>query len=332
MPARQIPCDKPADEVVLLVQHHLSHLYLDRMNARFPRLRKIVVDRYADLPSVLSEQRPDVALAFRLPEKVPFPREMLLNAPSLKWLSATGAGIDHLVPWDAQRIMVTNASGIHAQPMAEYAVWAVLNQTLRVPMYAAQQKARRWQHHESLLAEGHVAMIVGLGRIGRTIAERLRPFGVRTIGVRQSGVPDPAADETIGIADMASRLPEADFVILVLPSTPRSRGLFDDAMLGRMKPGAHLINLARGRIVDEDALLRRLQDGRIASATLDVFATEPLPESSPLWTAPNAILTPHVSGDVVEWQRLSANLFMDNLEGWLAGEPVFNLCDPEAGY
>ncbi|MGE0717042.1 MAG: D-2-hydroxyacid dehydrogenase [Alphaproteobacteria bacterium] len=331
MPPRQIPNDKPPEDVVLLVQHHRSDYYMDRMRARFPKQRIVLVDAPGQLASALESEKPDVVLAFRLPGQ-PYPKDLIFNAPSVKWVSATGAGIDHLVPWDDQRLMVTNASGIHAQAMSEYAVWAVLNQVLRMPMYARYQAEKVWKPHDALMAEGHVAMIVGLGRIGRMTAERLKPFGVRTIGVRRSGAPDPAADETIGIDEMAARLPEADFVILILPSTPQSRGLFDEAMLARMKPGAHLVNLARGPIVDEAAMIARLESGALGSATLDVFNKEPLPAESPLWTTRNAILTPHVSGDVVEWQRLSAQLFMENFEGWLAGKPVFNLCSPAAGY
>lgn len=310
----------------------MSHLYMGEIRARFPQLAVVVLDNYTALGETLEREQPDMVISFRMGHLGAFPRATLLEWPSIKWLHATGAGIEHLPPWDPSRIMVTNSSGIHGRIMAEYAAWAVLNQTQKMPLFSAQQRRWEWKLYPVDPAEGKTAVIVGMGRVGVEIARRLRAFGVRIVGVRNRSGGISEADETYTVDRLPEALAKGDFVILVTPLTERTRGLFDAKMLAHCKRGAHFINLARGNIVDEAALREAIARGHLSGATFDVFHTEPLPATDPMWNAEGVIVTPHVSGEVADWQAAAARLFLDNLDRWLRGEPLANLCDPELGY
>jgi len=328
----QIRCPKGADELKLLVHHHMSGLYMNELRARFPKLKMVVLENYADLQVLLKREQPDVVLSFRMGHLGPFPRATLIEWPSIKWLHATGAGIEHLPPWDPRKITITNSSGIHGSIMAEYAAWAVLNQTQKMPLFAAQHARREWRLYPVDPVAGKTVVIVGMGRVGGEIARRLRAFGMRIVGVRNRSGLLPAADETYTTDRLPEALAKGDFVILVTPLTDRTRGLFDARMLGYCKHGAHFINLARGNIVNEEALRGAIKRGALSGATFDVFHTEPLPHDDPMWSADGVIVTPHVSGEVANWQAVAARLFMENLDRWLSGQPLVNLCDPELGY
>ena len=332
MPPAQIPCPKPLEQLKLLVHHHMSHLYIGEIRASFPRLSLTVLDNYADLRATLEHEQPDMVLSFRMGHHGAFPRELLLQWPSIKWLHATGAGIEHLPPWDARRIMVTNSAGIHGPVMAEYVAWAVLNQTQKMPLFAAQQQRREWKLYPVDPAAGKTAVIVGMGRVGCEIARRLRAFGMRIVAVRNRPGACPDADETYTSVELPQALAKGDFVILITPLTERTRGLFDAKMLAYCKRGAYFINVSRGNIVDEKALREAIAAGQLSGATFDVFHQEPLPADDPMWDAPGVIVTPHVSGEVANWHALAAGIFLDNLARWVRGEPLANLCDPELGY
>ncbi|MCC6213108.1 MAG: D-2-hydroxyacid dehydrogenase [Burkholderiales bacterium] len=332
MTAVQIPCPKPIDELKLLVHHHLAPMYLHEIRTGFPTLRIAVLDNFVDLPATLAREQPDAVLSFRMGHLGAFPREILLSWPSIRWLHATGAGIEHLPPWDASRIMVTNSSGLHGSVMAEYAAWAILNQTQRMPTFAKQQREHVWKLYPVDSAGGKTVAIVGMGRVGREIAARLRPFGMRIIGVRNRAGSLAEADETLPAERLPEALARADFVILVTPLTTQTRGLFSARMLAYCKAGAYFINMARGNIVDEAALRDAIASGALKGATMDVFHTEPLPPEDPMWDTQGIIATPHVSGEVADWQRMAARLFIDNLGRWLRREPLRNLCDPALGY
>jgi phosphoglycerate dehydrogenase-like enzyme len=316
----------------VLVHHHQPEPYLPELVRRFPDVRFVELRDYAGLPATLASERPDAVLSFRMGFLGAFPREPLLGFPSVRWLHATGAGIEHLPPWDPAKVMVTNSAGLHPSIMAEYAIWALLDRTQRMPLYRAQQAERRWSLLPVDPLSGKTVAIVGMGRIGREIARRLRVFGVRILGVRHGEEALPEADVTYPQSRIDEALAEADIVILLTPLTPETRGLFDGTRLARCRKGAHIVNLARGNIVDEAALRRLLAEGHLSAATFDVFQTEPLPADDPMWDAPGVTVTPHVSGELADWQYHAAMLFAANLERWLAGRPLENLCDPVLGY
>lgn len=175
-------------------------------------------------------------------------------------------------------------------------------------------------------------VIVGMGRIGREIGRRLAAFGTRVVGVTSTGAPLAEADLALPEARLDDALGQADICILLTPLNPRTRGLFGAERLMRLKPGCHLINLARGNIVDEVALRALLAEGRIDHATFDVFHTEPLPADDAMWDAPGVTVTPHVSGELADWQLHAAMLFAENLGRWISEAPLQNLCDPALGY
>jgi phosphoglycerate dehydrogenase-like enzyme len=316
----------------VLVLHERPQPLVDQLSRRFPENRFVSADNYADVQKVIAAARPDVVLAYKISGQGAFPAEMLHEGSPVRWLHAGGAGIDHLTPWDPARVVVTNSSGIHGRPLAMLVTWAVLNQALRMPMYAAEQRAHRWLKHELTLPLGEVVAIVGFGRIGADIGRHLRSFGFHVLGIRRSPEASPDADEVMGLDQLRPALGRADHVVLVMPLTAESRNLFDAEMLAAMKPGAHIINIARGGIIDEQALRENLVSGKIGSATLDVFETEPLPAESPLWDAPNMVITPHGISDIVGWEDAVLDIFKENLERWREGRALRNLCDPGRGY
>lgn len=317
----------------VLVNHDLFARYRHRLEGRFPDLPLVYVDNYADLPQALEWFEPEILLTFKIHGGGTYPRALVLEWPSLRWLHAGSVGIDHLVGWDKSRLTVTNSSGIHTAAMSEYVLWAVLNQTLRMPYYASQQRDHRWAPLETRLAASFSAVVVGFGSLGMAIGRRLKSLGMRVTGVRTTaGEPSDAADAVLPAACLGAALAAADFVIVTLPLTPLTRRLFDANMLGRIKPGGYLINVGRGEVVDASALAAALRSGALSGAQLDVLATEPLPPDDPLWAAPNLSITPHVSADIEGWHALAAEVFSANLRRWLDGETLMNLCDPVRGY
>jgi phosphoglycerate dehydrogenase-like enzyme len=182
---------------------------------------------------------------------------------------------------------------------------------------------------------GKTVGIIGMGHIGAAVAQRARAFGCRVLGIRRSFTargPDAVADEAVPPSDLDYLLGESDFVVIAAPLTPETRGLIGEAQLRAMKPSACLINVARGAIVDEPALIRALKEGWIAGAGLDVFVREPLPPESELWDLENLILTPHISGGTEIYSLRATEIFCANLRRYLAGQPLENVVDPNRGY
>lgn len=252
--------------------------------------------------------------------------------PGLKWVSTIYAGLDAF-PLDFLRergVTLTNGAGVNAVAVAEYAVLGVLAAAKRFDEVVRAQDRREWPWDApgKLELTDTRALIVGMGTIGRLIAERLRAFGVAVTGVTRSG-----RDGTLTPAQWRERLGEFDWVVLAAPSTDATRTMIGAPELAAMKREAWLINIARGDMVDQDALLAALTDGDIAGAFLDPTDPEPLPPEHPLWSAPNAIITMHLSGRSQSkmYQRAGA-LFIQNLHAFLAGRPMTNVVDLAEGY
>lgn len=216
---------------------------------------------------------------------------------NLKYIQLTSAGLDR-VPVDYIRdagIALRSAAGVYSVPMAEFALWGVLELYKQGRFFAENQRCHRWEKHRGLRElAGKQVCIVGCGSVGTACARRFAAFGCRVTGVARTGREQPFFDAVYPMADLPELLPGADIVVLALPLTADTRRLFGDAMFARMKPGSILVNLARGAIVDTDALIRAL-DTTLSGAVIDVFETEPLESGSPLWEIPNLILTPHNS-------------------------------------
>lgn len=287
---------------------------------------------YEELPDLLSREKPEIALTFKI-GRSPFPRQALLDCPSLKWIHAGGAGVDHLVPWNPDRLVVTNSSGIHGDIMAQHVLCMMLMVNFRIRTYLRQQADRVWKAYESRSLAGQTAGIIGFGSVGRAVGAMAKSQGMRVIAVRSRGPGQfDDADEVCGPNDMADVASRSDFLVVCLPLTEQTRGIVDQSVLQAIPKTSHLIDVSRGGIVDQDALLRCLESESFAGAALDVFAQEPLPESSPFWDLENVIVTPHSSSDVFGWEKRVTDLFLDNLRRWHEGREVRNVVDPQRGY
>ena len=268
--------------------------------------------------------------------------EQLRMAARLAWLHSISAGVSQLMYPELRDsgIAVTNASGVHAPPTAEHVVGLVIAMS-RDFLGAMRYQARRlWAQQEIWDGAarpreigGQVALLVGFGAVGRAIAERLGALGMRVHAVTHSGRTDSGlAERVFAVSQLDAALPEADFVILAAPETAETRHIMGARQIAAMKASAFLINVARGSLIDETALVSALERRAIAGAALDVAAQEPLPSESPLWPLENVFITPHLSG-VSErvWPR-ETELLLDNLERWFAAQPLRNRVDLARGY
>jgi len=266
-------------------------------------------------------------------------------APNLRWLQCSGAGVDGLHPTgilDADSgVIVTTAVGINTIPIGEYVFGSMLmfNRTwtemVRLQDKHIWPRSVNWYRLGGSELADQTLGIVGLGSIGRRVAQLGRAFGMRILATRRSvqeGDSDPDVDQLYSTAHLHEMLHECDYVVLCVPLTSETEGMIGEAELHAMKQSAYLVNIARGHVIDEPMLIRALQEGWIAGAGLDVAQEEPLPASSPLYTMPNVIVTPHISGVSNRYgERLTA-LFADNLRRYRHGEPLRNLYEPERGY
>jgi phosphoglycerate dehydrogenase-like enzyme len=274
---------------------------------------------------------------------------LLARAPRLAWVHSASAGVERaLTPAALERgVVITNARGVFSRPIAEYVLMMILAVSRRLPQLLELQRERTWQPLEGAELRDVTVGIVGLGSIGRAVGALASAFGCRVIATRRrtevgSGpaTPDPESaspgelmlDRVLGPEGLPELLSESDFVVLAAPLTAETEGMISAEALAQMKPGSWLINVARGRLVDERALLRALDDGPIGGAVLDTFAEEPLPPTSPLYDRPNVILTPHTSWSSGRVLDRSVGLFCDNLRRFAAGEALLNVVDPGAGY
>jgi len=265
-----------------------------------------------------------------LPETRRF-HDALRGAPSLRWVHAHSSGADRPVYGEllARGVAVTTSSGANAGVVVQTALAGVLMLARRFPQLMAAQRRRSW---EPLMGSGlprdlagQTVVIVGWGPIGRGLGSLLAALGLHVIAVRSSdGAAAPPAAETVSYENIGQVLPRADWLVLACPLSERTRGLIDAEALARLPAGAHLVNVARGEVVDEAALIDALRRGALAGAYLDVFAQEPLPPASPLWELPGVIVTPHAAGHSDGNESRVAAIFLDNLRRWTRGEPLMN--------
>ncbi|TCJ20445.1 D-2-hydroxyacid dehydrogenase [Rubrobacter taiwanensis] len=267
-------------------------------------------------------------------------RDLTEVAPKLRWVQASFAGAGEVAEKAGLRgtgVTVTTASGVFSRPLAEFTLAAMLAHVKQFARLERDKGAKRWRELPADTLEGKTLCVVGFGSIGQEIAHLARPFGVRILGVKRSvRKDDPAlglADELYATEDLRGALGAADYVAVTLPHTPETRRLIDAGAFRAMKPGAYLVNVGRGQVVDEAALAEALRSGRLSGAALDVFEVEPLPEESPLWELENVIVSPHSTCDIPHVSnRLQADLFIENLRRYLAGESLRNVLDMERLY
>ncbi len=306
----------------------------EAIHKRWPEMRVLHLPNYDHLAKELPDA--DIFVGYSLRP------EQLKEAKKLKWIHSTAAGVAQLMYSELRDsgIMVTNPSGIFSVPMAEHTMGLLLALARNFPDSVRGQDRARWAQQEiwdqpQHLTElnGKVLLIVGYGSIGREVAKRAKAFDMRVWGMTRSGMGEQAYVENIfAVSQLAEALPDADYVMICAPETAETKDLIGAAEIAKMKRGARLINVARGSLLDETALVQALESGALGGAALDVAQTEPLPAESPLWKAPNLFITPHTSGVSDRlWDRQTA-ILIDLLERWFAGHDLFNQVDFARGY
>ncbi|OGO08061.1 MAG: hypothetical protein A2Y92_00840 [Chloroflexi bacterium RBG_13_57_8] len=265
------------------------------------------------------------------------PHDLMARAPRLKWIQVMSAGVDRLRDTEIWRsdLIITGVSGIHATPIGEFVLEMMLMFAKGAPRCFRMKQQRAWQRYMPTVLRGKTMGIIGAGHIGREVARLSRAFGMKVIATRRS-VKKPARaryiDEMLPARQLPVLLKESDFVVIATPFTPETRHLIGEKELKMMKPTAYIINIARGGIIDEEALVKALEGGLIAGAGLDVAACEPLPPESRLWDLDNVILSPHVAGGMEKYMELATALFCENLARYRAGKTLRNVIDRNKGY
>jgi phosphoglycerate dehydrogenase-like enzyme len=271
------------------------------------------------------------------------PDDILARAPALKWLQLTSAGVDRLFETEtvqSGRIAVTTATGMHAVPISEYVIGAMIAFAKGFPRAMQAQAERQWRPYLAQELEDMTVGIVGVGAIGGRVAEVAKVLGMRVIAMRRTAgrrmtgaeTGNDCFDELLPPNDLEYLLRESDYVVLALPLTPQSHHLIGEEQLRMMKPTAVIVNIARGGVIDQEALIRALKTGTIQGAVVDVTDPEPLPPENELWTLPNVLITPHVSGGTPRYMERAVGVFMDNLGRYVAGKDLRNVVDVERGY
>ncbi len=338
------------DTLNVLVLIDLSDALMDRLKTVSSRLRftRKTARTAGDIPRDVWAQTDILYTGTVLPDP-----DVALR---LRWIQSHFAGVDAIINHpmlQSHDLLVTSTSGIHASTMAEYSFAMILSLARKIPaMLRYQQKAEwpedRFNIFMPRVLRGSTLGILGYGSIGRATARLAQAFGMRVLATKRN-VKNPANGgewEEPGVGDPEAEIPdrlyppeatksmvaECDFVLVTLPLFPETRHAVNADVLAAMKKSAYLINVARGGVVDEEALIKALQTGQIAGAGLDVFAQEPMPATNPLWGLPNVIISPHISGNTTRYHEMAADVFAENLERYLEKRELLNLVDIQRGY
>ena len=310
----------------ILVYHRFAQEFSRMIQERFPEVEVAAGHSEEFLSQHIVDA--DIMLVFE------FPLAALKQAKRLKWIQLTSAGSEQLL--DArdslQAVVVTNTRGMHANLIADYTFGAMVALQWNFFELFRDKQAKRWGSKAIEPLSGKTLGIVGLGSIGGEIARRAKAFGMNVIGVKRNPVAIEGVSRVFGPDQLRVLLSASDFVVVAAALTPETYRMIGELELRAMKKTSYLINIARGRIVDESALIKALQEERIAGAFLDAFEKEPLPPESPLWELPNVMITPRIAGILKDYAARVIEIFGENLERWKAGEALRNKVDWEKGY
>jgi D-2-hydroxyacid dehydrogenase (NADP+) len=330
----------PAETKVLIAVWHKFSLWRpppemsERIRQRWPEMGVVHLPNYDRLPQELPDASIFVGYSLRA--------DQFAWAQKLRWIHSTAAGVSQLM-YPALRqsgITITNASGVHSIPMVEHVMGVLVAMARRFPNLWRQQQEHRWSQQEiweqtprPRELHGRVLLLVGFGTVGQEVAKLAKAFGMTIRAVTRSGRGDAYLAEKIYPAtELNQALQEADYIVLAAPETGETHHLIGAAQFQAMKRDAYFVNVARGSLVDEAAMIDALREQRIAGAALDVASQEPLPPESPLWDLENVLVTPHLSASTENLWARQIDLVMDNLTRWFAGRELRNRVDPNRGY
>lgn len=315
------------DSVTVLVYHPAADEYAALIRRRFPDLRVLSTKDAAALDYHLAEA--DVLLARR------FPVEVFDKARRLRWFQCSSAGVDSILPIRDRigDLIVTNARGMHGEIIADFVMAGMTMMHWDFPQFMREQSRKEWHPREVAPLAERTLGVVGLGSIGVAVARRGKSVGMTVVGSKRD-VSEPIAgvDKLFPPNGLAELLHLSDFVVLAVPHIPETTRLIGCEQLRLMRRTAFLVNIARGSVVAENELIEALRAGTIAGALLDVFEREPLPANSALWMMPNVIVTPHIAGNPADYTSRLFEIFSDNLQRFLAKNPLRNVVDLRRGY
>jgi phosphoglycerate dehydrogenase-like enzyme len=316
--------------LIVVSKQDISESHIEEIQRLAPEKRVIVSDNPVEFEPMMDEV--EIATGW-------VPREVLSGLKNLRWFQQWGAGADWLLKYPEyldKNFILTNVSGLHAIPISEHIISLVLALGRDLPKAIQAQSKREWISHRDFKVfelAGKTMVLVGVGAIGERTAEIATSLGMRVLGIRRN--PDRPVDGVEGMfapSQLPEVLPQGDFLVITAPLTSETRGLIGEPELKAMPNSAYIINIGRGGIIDEPALVFALQEGWIAGAGLDVFENEPLPLDSPLWYMDNVIITPHYAGKTPCYAARAIEIFINNLQRYQAGEPLMNLVDKTLGY
>jgi phosphoglycerate dehydrogenase-like enzyme len=311
----------------LLIVHTRAREYealiKSEIKEELPHFEIVAAADKSEVPSSIEDV--DVILAWRIP------KEIIRKATGLRWLASTGAGVDHLlVPGLPDHVAITKAPPIFAKAVAEYVMGYILYVSLAMERIVSNMQKRLWSVPEHFHLSGKLMGVLGMGTIGTEVARTARSFGMRVWGARRTPQPVEEAEKTFGREELTSFLPHLDFLVLTLPLTEETRNLIGKDEISLLKPTCWIINVSRGRIVNEDDLAQALGEGKLGGYVSDVFASEPLPGDSPLWNIPNVVITPHYAA--LTRPKEFVPHFTDNVRRFARGEALLFQIDKEKGY
>jgi D-2-hydroxyacid dehydrogenase (NADP+) len=302
--------------ILLTLPENVRNQYRDRLQARFPELSIAVVDHHSKVGPHIAQADALLTFAAMLSPKV------LAEAPRLKWVQALGTGVDNLADQDTLRkdTIITNIHGIHGPPVSEAALATMLALARDLPRAVRCQDERTWQRFPAQLLHNKTVGIFGVGAIAEALAPRCKAFGMRVVGVSSAQRPVAGFDAIRPRDELSRYVGEFDFFVLLTPLTEQTRNSVNADIFAAMKPSSFLINLARGGVVDEPALIEALKTKRIAGAALDVFSQEPLPTDHPFWSMHNVIITTHQGGFCDVYIDYALPVVEKNMECFLKGD------------
>lgn len=302
--------------IMLTLPEKVRNKYCSHLKAKFPEVNINVVDHHSKVgPHIASA---DILVTFG----AHMSDHVLKEGTNLKWVQALGTGVDGIIgePSLRDNVLVTNMHGLHGDSMSDSAFLSMLALARDLPRALRNQARHAWDRFPSSLLRGKTVGILGIGAIAADLAPKCKLFGMTVVGITSAKRDLPGFDRMVAREELEAAVRDLDYLILLTPYTPETRGIVGAKVIAAMKPTSYLINLARGGIVDEDALVNALQGGKIAGAALDVFATEPLPENHAFWSMENVIVTPHLGGFHDEYAEQALPTVEENVRKFLAGD------------